>query len=208
MKVAQRPGENRGAAAAMPRPRPGAAVVHRLWQRLRCLLLVLFDLQRLRPVVLCSAALAAVTYCILLAVAPPEPVPEPFAFDSSASWISTVATQQATGCFRLDLKIPGKVVDAWITLATNGGFDVAVNGTSCGRFINVSPTHAFQRRLSEAGQRLTPSDESISIVYPREYQWSAHDSAELPTWLDLTSVLHPGVNALCVEVETLARRLP
>jgi hypothetical protein len=166
------------------------------------LLLVLFDLQRLRPVVLCSAALAAVTYCILLAVAPPEPVPEPFAFDSSASWISTVATQQATGCFRLDLKIPGKVVDAWITLATNGGFDVAVNGTSCGRFINVSPTHAFQRRLSEAGQRLTPSDESISIVYPREYQWSAHDSAELPTWLDLTSVLHPGVNALCVEVET------
>ena len=77
-----------------------------------------------------------------------------------------------------------------------------MNGTSCGRLINVSPTHAFQRRLSEAGQRLTPSDESISIVYPREYQWSGHDSAELPTWLDLTSVLDPGVNALCVEVET------
>jgi hypothetical protein len=151
---------------------------------------------------LCSAALAAVAYCILLAAAPPEPVPEPFAFDGSASWISTAATQQATGCFRLDLKIPAKVVGAWITLATNGGFDVSVNEISCGRLINLSPTHAFQRRLSEAGQRLTSSDESISIVYPREYQWSQHDSAELPTWLDLTSAFHPGVNALCVEVET------
>src|SRR5580704_17867308 len=189
MKVAQRPGENRGAAATVQRPGPDAAVA-------------LFDLRRLRLVVLCSAALAAVIYCILLAAAPPEPIPEPFAFDPSAYWISTAATQQATGCFRLDLKIPAKVVNAWITLATNGGFDVSVNGTSCGRLINDSPTHAFQRRLSEAGQRLTPSDESISIVYPREYQWSGHDTSELPTWLDLTSVLHPGDNALCIAVET------
>ena len=202
MKLAQRPGENRGAAATVQRPGPGAAMVGQRWRRLYCLLLVLFDLRRLRPVVVCSAALAAVIYCILLAAAPPEPIPEPFAFDSSARWISTAATQQATGCFRLDLKIPAKVVDAWITLATNGGFDVSVNGTSCGRLINDSPTHAFQRRLSEAGQRLTSSDESISIVYPREYQWSGHDTAELPTWLDLTPDLHPGVNALCIEVET------
>lgn len=201
MRLAQRPEENNGAAALMPRQGPGTAAVSRLWQRLYRFLLVLFDLRRLRPVVLCSAALAAVTYCILSAVAPPEPVPEPFAFDSSASWISTAATQQATGCFRLDLKIPAEVVNAWIALATNGSFDVSVNGTSLGRLINVSPTHAFQRRLSDAGQRLTPSDESISIVYPREYQWSAHDTAELPTWFDLTSVLHPGVNALCIEVE-------
>src|SRR5262249_18961800 len=54
---------------------------------------------------------------------------------------------------------------------------------------------------SEAGQRLNSSDEAISIVYPREYQWSSHDTAELPIWFDLTPVLHPGLNALCVEVE-------
>jgi hypothetical protein len=204
MNFAERTGENGDAAATMRRTwqGAGAAVMNGSWRCLHCLLLAWFDRRRIRPVLLCSAALAAVTYCILLAAAPPEPVPEPFAFDSSASWITTAASHQATGCFRLDLNIPAKIVNAWITLATNGGFDVSVNSISCGRFINDSPTHAFQRRLSEAGQRLTSSDESISIVYPREYQWSAHDSAELPTWLDLTSVLHPGVNALCIEVET------
>jgi hypothetical protein len=204
MNFARTTGKNEGTSATVPRTwqSAGSAVLNRCRRRLHWWLLVLFDRRRLRPVVLCSAALAAVTCCFLLAAGPPEPVPEPFAFDSSASWITTAATHQATGCFRLDLKIPGKIVNAWLTLATNGGFDVSVNAISCGRFINDSPTHAFQRRLSEAGQRLTSSDESISIVYPREYQWSAHDSAELPIWLDLTSVLHPGVNALCVEVET------
>src|SRR5260370_23822681 len=154
--LAERPGKNRGTAETKARPGTGAAVVGRCWRRLSSMLLVLVDLRRLRPVVLCSAALAAIIYCILLIAAPPEPVPEPFAFDSSASWISTAATQQATGCFRLDLKIPAKVVNAWITLATNGGFDVSVNGASCGRLVNASPTHGFQRRLSEAGQRLAP----------------------------------------------------
>ncbi|MBV8353415.1 MAG: hypothetical protein JOZ21_14195, partial [Verrucomicrobia bacterium] len=120
MNFVQRARENGDPGATMPRTWEdgGAAVVSRCWRRLHGLLLFWFDLRRVRPVLLCSAALAAVTYCILLAAAPPEPVPEPFAFDSSASWITTVSTHQATGCFRLDLKIPAKIVDAWITLAT------------------------------------------------------------------------------------------
>src|SRR6202007_701562 len=85
----------------------------------------------LRPVLLCSAAVATALYCLLLAGAPPAPVPEPFPFANPASWISTTATQQATGCFRLDLSIPCTVVNAWIALAANGGFEVLTNGQSC-----------------------------------------------------------------------------
>ena len=158
--------------------------------------------RKLRPVALCSAALAAVIYCILLAAAPPEPVPEPFAFADSASWITTTATQQSTGCFRLDLSIPGTVVNAWITLASNGGFEVLANGHSCARIYSGSPVSPFQQDLSEMGQRLTSANAAISINYPREYQWASHDDAELPTWVDLSGFLHPGHNALCVEVET------
>src|SRR4051812_42609152 len=70
-------------------------------------------LKRLSSAGLGSAAFAAVVYCLLLAARPPEPVPQRFAFDRSASWITTNATHQATGCFRLELPITGKVANAW-----------------------------------------------------------------------------------------------
>jgi 4-amino-4-deoxy-L-arabinose transferase-like glycosyltransferase len=163
-------------------------------------------LSRVRPhmrsVVLFSAAVAAATYCLLLAVAPPEPVPEPFAFPASVSWITTSATDQSTGCFRIDLSIPGTVANAWITLASNGGFEVLANGRPCAKDYVGSPVSPFQQGLSELGQKLTPADPAISINYPREYQWAHHDTAELPIWIDLTNSLHPGHNALCVEIET------
>lgn len=59
----------------------------------------------------------------------------------------------------------------------------------------------FQNGLSETGQRLSSSGAALSVRYP-QYQWSDHDNSELPTWVDLTSVLHSGRNALCVEVES------
>jgi len=157
--------------------------------------------RRLHSVALASAALAAVTYCILLTSYPPEPVPHPFAFDPLASWISTTTTHQATGCFRLDLLIPANVVNAWIVVAAHGGFEVLANGNSCARFFVMRPPRPFQNGLSEAGQRLTPSNAALSVRYP-QYQWSDHDNAELPTWVDLTSALRLGRNALCVEVES------
>ncbi len=61
-----------------------------------------------RSVILASAALASVTYCILVASAPPEPVPEPFSMSDATSWITTQATQQSCGCFRLGSFPPGQ----------------------------------------------------------------------------------------------------
>jgi hypothetical protein len=157
----------------------------------------------LRPALLCSAAVAAAIYCLLLAAAPPAQVPEPFAFANSASWITTTATQQAGACFRLDLSISATVVNAWVTLASNGGFEVVANGQRCARNDFSSPVSPFQIGLSESGQKLTTADPALPVLnYPREYQWAHHNDSELPTWIDLTNFLHPGHNALCVEVET------
>src|SRR6516225_10308316 len=88
------------------------------------------DFRRLRPPALASAALAGIIYCFLLALSPPESVPQAFNFDHSASWITTGTTHQATGCFRLELSIPGKVINAWIAVAAHGGFEVLANGSS------------------------------------------------------------------------------
>lgn len=89
----------------------GAAALPEGWRYFR----------RLQSAALASAALAGTVYCILLAWNPPEPVPQAFTFDPSASWITTGAAHQATGCFRLELSIPRKVVNAWIAVAAHGG---------------------------------------------------------------------------------------
>jgi Dolichyl-phosphate-mannose-protein mannosyltransferase len=156
---------------------------------------------RLRPALLASAAFAAVAYCILWIAAPPEPVPRPFAFDPAASWITTPSSDQSAGCFRFDLQIPGKIVNAWIAVATNGGFETIVNGSGYARFFLWRRTHQFQTSLSEGGQKLNAGDTAMSVNYPREYQWKDHDNAELPILLDLAPYLHSGRNAICVEVE-------
>jgi hypothetical protein len=177
----------------MDAPRPG------YWHRLHS------SIVQFRPageIILVAAALSAAIYCLLLWLAPPEPVPQPFSFPEDAHWITTpVANQQSTGCFRLDLSVPGKVVNAWISLATDGGFEVLANGRSCSAFYFWRRTTPFQTSLSQEGQKLNPVGASLAINYPREYQWKDHDNAELPIWVDLTSYLHPGHNALCVEVE-------
>src|SRR5690242_17658230 len=119
-----------------------------------------FTFKRLSSAGLGSAAFAAVVYCLLLAARPPEPVPQRFVFDRSALWITTNATHQATGCFRLDLPITGKIANAWIVVAANGGFEVLANGSSCARFFVMRSPRPFQSGLSELGQRLTPSGAS------------------------------------------------
>ena len=176
-----------------------APVTPRMGAVRRCF--TLFKVGSLRSVLLASAALAAVVYCILRIIAPPEPVPKPFYFGSSAKWITTNATTQACGSFRLDLYVPGKIVNAWIALAANGGFEVIANGDVCSRFFLLSPTQPYQKGLSQMGQKLTPAEPAISVNFPREYQWLHHDNAQLPTYIDLTSALNTGRNALCVEVE-------
>jgi hypothetical protein len=154
-----------------------------------------------RSVILASAALASVTYCILVASAPPEPFPEPFSMSDATSWITTQATRQSCGCFRLDLSLGAKVVNAWISVASNGGYEILVNGAFCARYSLLRTPQHFQAGLSESDQRLTSSNSAIAHRYP-QYQWSDHDNAELPTWIDLTPVLRLGPNALCLEVES------
>ena len=159
------------------------------------------EFSAVRSIVLAAAALALGAYCLLLALAPQEPVPQPFAFPQEAAWITTATKEQSTGCFRLDFAFSGKVVNAWMAVATNGGFEVTANGNGCAQFFLWRRTRPFQTSLSEEGQKLNPQDAAMSVNFPREYQWADHDNAELPIWIDLTSFFHTGRNSLCVEVE-------
>jgi hypothetical protein len=156
----------------------------------------------LRSVLCAAAGLAAIVFCFLRMVAPPELVPQLFSFDPAATWITKAESHQSMACFRLDLQIPSKIANAWIAIATNGGYEVLTNGNQTAHFFLLSPTHPFQKGLSELGQRLNPGAPAIAVNFPREYQWHHHDNAELPTKLDLTPDLHPGHNAVCVQVET------
>ena len=156
----------------------------------------------LRPALIVAAGLAAVLYCILHWLLPSEPVPKPFVFNPGSSWITTNSTVQATGCFRLNLFVPRKIEKAWIAFGTNGGYHLYVNGQTMAGAPPRRRTRSFQTTLSEGGQRLSPEDATIWANYPREYQWSDHDGAELPVWLDLTSSLHPGLNAISIEVDS------
>lgn len=156
----------------------------------------------IRIAVLSASALAATLYCLFWAWFKPEQTLNRFHFSPDAHWITTQCNRQATGCFRLDLNLPGTVVNAYITIAANGGFEVITNGTVCGQFFLWGPTRPFQTGLSEAGQRLYPEDPAIALNFPREYQWGDHYNAALPVWIDLRPGLNTGLNALCVEVES------
>jgi hypothetical protein len=151
---------------------------------------------------LTAGAVASVLFCVLWIVAPPESVPKPFSFDPAASWITKNGSQQSMACFRLDLEIPSKIENAWIAVASNGGYEVLINGKQSAHLYLLSPTHPFQDGLSEFGQRLNPRAPAVAVDFPREYEWHHHDNAELPTKVNLTTSLHPGHNALCVQVET------
>jgi hypothetical protein len=89
-------------------------------------------------------------------------------------------------------------------VASNGGFEILANGNTCARYSLLRTPQPFQTGLSETGQKLTSSHPAIAIRYP-QYQWSDQDNAELPTWIDLTSVMRLGRNALCVEVESCGK---
>lgn len=151
--------------------------------------------------IMASLALAGVTYCLLRWVAPSEPVPKHFSFDKDAHWITTGDQNQACGCFRLDLDLPSRVARAWVAIASTGGYELMVNGDSAARFVLLSPTQPFQKGLTEMGQKLTPAEPAISVNFPREYQWTHYENDKLPTFVDIGSGLHPGHNAICVEVE-------
>lgn len=159
--------------------------------------------RRLRLILPVAVAFAGILYCVLYLVAAPEPVPSSFRFEGS-SWVTTQDPQESTGCFRLDLYVPSKVAHAWVAVSANGGFEVLANGAPCSRLFALPATHAYQHGLSQSGQKLQTGEEAMSVTYPREYQWSSHRNAELPVWIDLTSRLQVGRNALSLQVENSA----
>jgi len=169
------------------------------WSRLCA---AVFDFKLLGLICLAAAALAAVSYCLLVALLPPEPVPTPFSFPAESAWITTSSKNQSTGCFRLDFTLSGEVINAWVALSTNGTYEVLANGDSVSQFFLWRRTRSFQTSLAEEGQKLSPAGAAMGVNYPREYQWKDHDDAELPIWIDLTTHLHAGHNVLGVEVES------
>jgi hypothetical protein len=172
--------------------RPSVGRGRSMWNRAR----------QLRSVIVTAGAVASVLFSILWMVAPPESVPKSFSFDPAASWITKNGSQQSMACFRLDLEISSKIENAWIAVASNGGYEVLANGDQAAHLYLLSPTHPFQDGLSEFGQRFNPRAPAVAVDFPREYEWHHHDNAELPTKVNLTTSLHPGHNALCVQVET------
>ena len=86
------------------------------------------NLVLLRQILIFAVALASGTYCLLVASWPPDIVPRPTTFDPGASWITTQAADQATGCFRFDFDLAANVRHAYVQIACNGGFEVITNG--------------------------------------------------------------------------------
>jgi hypothetical protein len=160
------------------------------------------NLVLLRQILVLAMALATGAYCLLVAIWPPDIVPRPTTFDPRASWVTTQATDEATGCFRFDLDLAANVRHAYVQIACNGGFEVVTNGHSTARYLLQRGTRTFQVATSAPGQRLTISKGALPLTFPREYQWSEHDNALLPTLVDLSPFLKPGLNVLCIEIES------
>src|SRR5258708_19529642 len=188
-------GDDRERLAAIRDDRPGF-----LRSKMVSRALALARSTRLRSVLLFSAAIAAAAYCLLYAIAPSQPVPQRFTFDPAAAWITANTTAQSSGCFRFDVEIPGKIKNAWMALATNGGYEVIVNGKDKALFFLWRRTHPFQTSLSEGGQKLTTADPAMAVCYPPEYQCKDHDNGELPTFLAFTPDPHPAPNPLYVQI--------
>jgi len=66
------------------------------------------------------------------------------------------------------------------------------------------PTRPFQTGNSEKGQLLIGQDPAMALNFPREYQWSGHDSWRLPSYLEITNSFQPGKNVVTIEVESRA----
>jgi Dolichyl-phosphate-mannose-protein mannosyltransferase len=119
----------------------------------------------------------------------------------AGEWITTPDQNAYSGYFRTTFELPSRVKHAWVAIAPDNAFELTVNGNPAGRFYLWRPTRPFQTGLSEHGQRLVAPQPAMGLNFPREYQWTDHDNARLPVWLDIAGDLRPGKNVLCVEIE-------
>jgi len=117
-------------------------------------------------------------------------------------WLRAPGDPGHAGFFRRRVSIAGPVKHAWLAIAAREGFEVCVNGDPVVRLHAWRPTRPFQTGLSEGGQQFSPPAPAMALNFPREYQWSAHRSDWLPTYVDITPQLRTGKNVVTVTVES------
>jgi hypothetical protein len=127
-------------------------------------------------------------------------------YEMSGQWIRAPGKEMYSGFFIYRVRLPANVRNAWMAISACDSFNVSINGRPIGWYEMYRPTRPFQNMMSQAGQRLNWPLSSISLNFPREYQWEEHRAYLLPMFLDLTRYFDPGRNTICVEIES--RRAP
>ena len=117
-------------------------------------------------------------------------------------WVRASGDPSHAGYFRKRFDLPCEVRHAWVKIAATDGYEICVNRNPLGRTYVWRPTRPFQSGSSEKGQVLLPQDPAMSLNFPRDYQWDGHDNWRLPSYVELTSSLHPGKNVISVEIES------
>ncbi len=120
----------------------------------------------------------------------------------SGTWIKSAGEATHGSCFRRQIQLPATVVNAWVMVSACDGYEVIVNGDPVSRQFLWRPTRPFQNGSSEKGQRLTEHIPALGLNFPREYQWTGHESYRLPVFIDIRPELRKGENVICVQVES------
>ncbi len=158
-------------------------------------------LTSLKSAALIALAIGAIIWTVGNAIAPSEPPGRIYDFPSNSQWIRVRDENQRTGCFRKDFFLAGKVRHAWLCIACEGGWELALNGNTVGATDYWRATRPFQNGLTESGQRVVTSNPAVAYNFPREYQWTGHANHRVPTFLDIRESLQPGDNTISVETE-------
>lgn len=156
---------------------------------------------QLRFAFTCALALGGLVWAIGTGLQPSEPPGRAFQFPQDAKWIRVVDDTQRTGCFRKSFTLSGQVRHGWIALASEGGFEVVINGNTLGALNYWRPTRPYQNGLTEAGQRMVTSEPAVAYNFPREYQWTGHANHRVPIFFDIRQLLQPGDNSISIETE-------
>ncbi len=122
--------------------------------------------------------------------------------DLADAWVQAPGTDGYAGYFRYVFDLDSEATNAWVAIAACDGFEVTVNRDPVGRHYAWRPTRPFQNGFSEKGQRLSTTPPVIDLNFPREYQWSGHDSYRLPMFIDIRPELRRGRNVITVQIES------
>ncbi|WP_169977131.1 glycosyltransferase family 39 protein [Tautonia rosea] len=122
-------------------------------------------------------------------------------FEPEGLWIASPDRAAFTGYFRTEFMVTGQPKHAWIVVSARNAFEVTVNRNPVGRIYLWRPTRPYQNGTSDPGQRITHPEPVMALNFPREYQWSDHDNARVPLFIDLSEYIRPGRNVIGVQVE-------